>query len=203
MSEVIHIIDTGVANISSMQHAWIRLGFEPMLTTSAADVEKAKRVVLPGVGSFAAGMSCLRNLGMVDAVAERVEKNRPLFCVCLGLQLLCKSSEESPGTTGVGVVPVDVKRFPTEVSVPKLGWNRIQPQLTFEEQMQFSGGYAYFANSYRVEAIPSDWSTAISNYGGEFVAAYWKGNVLACQFHPELSSRYGQTWLQTWSEFTC
>ncbi|MGM0555697.1 MAG: imidazole glycerol phosphate synthase subunit HisH [Myxococcota bacterium] len=194
MSDVF-IIKTGVANIASMIVAFERLGAHPRLTDDAAHVREGDFVVLPGVGAFGAGIERLEQLGMRDALVGRVEAGKPLLSVCLGLQLLCETSEESPGVRGLGIIPSKVTRFPEDVRIPQFGWNEVvaQPDCTY-----LSTGYAYFANSYRLEGVPDGWSGAISDHGGPFVAALERGRTLACQFHPELSGKWGGDLLGRW-----
>lgn len=182
------IIDTGIANTASVSAAFERLGCAVTLTHDAALVRDASLVVLPGVGSFGAGMRALRLHGLDRVVIERVQENRPLLGICLGLQLLCVSSEESSGIEGLGVIDTDVTRFPASVRTPQHGWNRV------------GDGYAYFSNTYRIESIPPGWSGELSEHGGPFVACLWRGTTLACQFHPELSGAWGAALLTNWIE---
>ncbi len=191
----VKIIRTGVANIASMMAAFRRLGAEPELTDSVDAVRDAEFVVLPGVGAFAAGMARLGELGMAEALVERIEAGRPVLAVCLGLQLLCAASEESPGVSGLGVVPGTVTRFPDTVRVPQFGWNRLDAEQGCD---LLTSGYAYFANSYRLTEVPDDWCVAWAQHGGRFVGAMERGTLLACQFHPEISGKWGLGLLERW-----
>ncbi|MGM0574589.1 MAG: imidazole glycerol phosphate synthase subunit HisH [Myxococcota bacterium] len=191
------VLETGTSNIASVLAALRRVGAEPFLTSDVRDARDTERVMLPGVGAFGAAMRTLRDSGLAEAVAARVREGRPLLAVCLGLQLLCESSEESPGVEGLGVVPGTVRRFSEGVMVPHFGWNRVVPA---EGACLLEEGYAYFANSYRLEAIPEGWSGATCEHGGPFVAALERGPVLACQFHPELSGAWGENLLRRWME---
>jgi imidazole glycerol phosphate synthase glutamine amidotransferase subunit len=158
-------------------------------------VAEADRVVLPGVGTLAAAAEQIRQAGLEEPLADRVRESRPLLAICLGLQLLCDESEESPGFEGLGVVPGRVTRFREGLRVPQLGWNRIVPERGCE---LLEAGYVYFANSYRLELAPSGFAAATSDYGGSFVAALEQGPVLACQFHPELSGALGLRLIERW-----
>jgi imidazole glycerol phosphate synthase glutamine amidotransferase subunit len=160
-----------------------------------ADVAAADRVVLPGVGTAAAAMDRLEADGLVEPLRERIADGRPTLAVCLGLQLLCDSSDENPDRRALGVVRGHVTRFEGGLRVPQLGWNRIVPQ---PECRLLKEGYVYFANSYRLEDAPEGWAAAMAEYGGPFVAAMERGAVLACQFHPELSGRFGLKLLSRW-----
>ena len=201
------IVDTAVANIASMRAAWRRLGFGSQLVADAEQVASVERLILPGVGAFAAGMDRLENLKLVSALRERIELNRPTLVVCLGFQLLCEYSEECPGCSGIGVLPVTARRFPADLPVPQLGWNQVEPRSPLRSQSPaepayFSGGQAYFANSFCIEQLPAEWATAQTLYGQHFVSAAWRGRVLACQFHPELSGPWGMQLLKNWATDT-
>jgi imidazole glycerol phosphate synthase glutamine amidotransferase subunit len=165
------------------------------VTTDPAQVRAAERVVLPGVGAFGAAMQALRDQQLVEPIVEHVRAGRPLLSICLGLQLLCEASDESPGVGGLELVPGRVSRFGAGVHVPQLGWNRVTPAPGARLLRE---GYAYFANSYRLERIPDGWSGATSEHGGTFVAAIERGEALACQFHPELSGLFGRELLARW-----
>ncbi|MEZ4442808.1 MAG: imidazole glycerol phosphate synthase subunit HisH [Polyangiaceae bacterium] len=187
----VDVIETGTANMASVMAGLRRAGAEPRVTT---DPDDEGIVVLPGVGAFGAGMERLVELGLVDRLRKRLLEGRPTLAVCLGLQLLAEASEESPGVTGLSVLPARVERFKTPSIIPQLGWNRVWPETSelVEE------GYAYYANSYRLAAIPEGWRGALSQHGETFVAALEREQVLACQFHPELSGAWGQALLERW-----
>ena len=191
----VSVIRTGVANLASVVAGFERLGAHVHVKESADDAHRASFLVLPGVGAFGAGMKQLHDTGVVEALQERVALGRPTLAVCLGLQLLCDSSEESPDVRGLGVLPDRIKRFPPGLSVPQMGWNQIAPD---DRCRLLQPGYAYFANSYRLLEAPAGWQVATADYGGKFVAALERGAVLACQFHPELSSAWGQSLLARW-----
>lgn len=185
---------TGTANLASVVAALRRLGAEPQLTAEPGKVENAAAVVLPGVGSFGAAMQALGADGMAGVLRERIAAGRPTLCVCLGLQLLCEESEESPGARGLGVIAARVRRFERPLRVPQFGWNHVRAAAGKLVQ----SGYAYFANSYCLRESPAGWHAAVAEYGGPFVAALERGAVLACQFHPELSGAWGAELLGRW-----
>lgn len=188
------VVRTGTANLASVCAGLSRIGATPRITQQAAHIESAERVVLPGVGAFGAALQTLREAGLCDVLRERITADRPTLAVCVGLQVLCESSEESPGVDGLGVVPGRVTRFADDLRAPQLGWNLVTPP----DADGFEPGYAYFANSYKLDAAPAGWQSATANHGGPFVAALWRGRVLACQFHPELSGPWGLALLQRW-----
>ncbi|MFO7298632.1 MAG: imidazole glycerol phosphate synthase subunit HisH [Actinomycetes bacterium] len=188
------VVPTGTANLASVLAGLRRLGADPVISRDPEDAERAGRVVLPGVGTFGAAMAALDGAGMTDVLRDRVTDGRPTLCVCVGMQVLAATSEESPGK-GLGVVDAEVRRFRGAVRVPQLGWNRVEP----EPGCRFvTPGWAYFANSYRLDEVPEGWVGAGSDHGGPFVAAMERGDVLACQFHPELSGPWGLAVLERW-----
>jgi imidazole glycerol phosphate synthase glutamine amidotransferase subunit len=142
-------------------------------------------------------MDSLRAQGLVDAVQDRVRQGRPTLAICLGLQLLADTSEESPGIKGLGCIPNQVKAFPETVRRPQFGWNWLSNENT---GVLGDGGYVYYANSYRITDCPPGWTSGWTEYGGTFIGCLQKGAVVACQFHPELSGAYGAEILTRWLE---
>ena len=189
------VVRTGVANLASVVTGLERVGASPRVGNDPVEIANAQWVVLPGVGAFGAGMTQLRADGLVEPLRHRIAAGLPTLAVCLGLQLLCEGSEESPGVEGLGVVPGRVTRFPETLRVPQLGWNQVEPTPGCR---LVEPGFAYFANSFRLAETPHGWRAAHADYGGGFVAALERGRVLACQFHPELSSAWGIALLKRW-----
>jgi imidazole glycerol-phosphate synthase subunit HisH len=194
MAEVV-VVETGLANLASVMAALRRAGADPVASGDPTAIAGAVRLVLPGVGHFGAGMARLRDLGVVEAVSERVRAEQPLLAVCLGLQLLCAASDESPGVAGIGAIEATVGRFREAPTVPQLGWNRV---ASGDGCRLLEDGHAYFANSYRLASPPPGWHAATSVHGEPFVAAIERGPMLACQFHPELSGSWGLALLRRW-----
>lgn len=195
MTAPVTVIPTGTANIASVMAAFNRLGARPVLATNPEVVEEARRVVLPGVGAFAPAMEQIDQIGMRSVVARRVEEGRPTLAICLGMQLLCSDSDESPGHPGLGVISESITRFGTDLRVPQLGWNQVVPAAG---SRFLRHGWAYFANSFKLSQVPDGWQGALTDYGGRFVSALERGDVLACQFHPELSGSWGAGLLDRW-----
>ncbi len=193
----VRIVPTGTANTASVTAALVRLGATVSEAKSADDVHDGAGVVLPGVGAFGAAMSRVDDIGLAPALRRRIEQGRPTLVVCVGMQLLCRDSEESPGAGGLAVLDATVTRFGGGVRVPQLGWNQVDPGPNMR---LLEPGWAYFANSYRLDRVPPGWNAATTEYGGSFVAALVKGDVLACQFHPELSGSWGARLLGRWLE---
>ena len=195
MAEVL-ILPTGTANLASVQAAFEKLGRATALADDPDQILKACHVVLPGVGTFGATMEGLRRAGFDQAIAERVNNGTSTLGMCVGLQVMFETSDESPEAVGLGAVSGKVGRFNDEVRVPQFGWNRIEPEAgcRFLEP-----GYAYFANSFRALVAPGC-TIATAQHGERFVAAFERGDVLACQFHPELSGGFGHRLIQRWLE---
>lgn len=191
----ITILKTGIANTASVSAAFERLGACVELTDSASIIDNAEMLVFPGVGTFGAGMESLESIGVVDILAQRIASRTPTLAICLGLQLLCESSEESPGVAGIGCIDQSPSSFGQGVQSPQFGWNRV---VASSGATMLRSGYAYFANSYRLTNPPSGWEYATSDHGGSFIAAIESGPVLACQFHPELSGSWGSELLSSW-----
>jgi len=195
------IVDTGRSNAASLAAALERAGANPMMTTDPAAVRAARFAVLPGVGAFGAVMDRLRAMGVVEALKERVERGLPTLGACLGMQLFFDTSEESPGVAGIGAIPGAITAYGAGVRSPQFGWNRLSPPGASAMLALAPGSElpcAYFANSYKLDAAPAGWKTAIAYYGAPFVAAIERGPVLLCQFHPELSGAWGQALLERW-----
>jgi imidazole glycerol-phosphate synthase subunit HisH len=194
MSEVV-LMRTGTANLASVAAAFHRAGCSVRISQSAGDAAESDLVVLPGVGAFGAVTERLDALDLRAPLGSRIRAGRPTLAVCLGMQLLGEGSDESPGAAGLGVIPTTATSLPADVRRPQLGWNRV---AAGEGCRLLSDGTAYFANSFKFDAIPDGWSGASTDHGGEFVSAMERGAVLACQFHPELSGAWGQGLIQRW-----
>ena len=193
------VVPTGTANMASVAAAFRRLGTDLRSAESANEIRVADHLVVPGVGAFAAALGHIDEHRWRHALVDRIEAGRPTLAICVGMQLLCEKSEESPGFSGLGVVRGTVTRLPQDLTVPQLGWNRVTP----DSACRFlKPGWAYFANSYRLGSVSDGWVGARTQYGGSFVSAMERGDVLACQFHPELSGEWGSALLGRWLEGT-
>lgn len=187
------IIDYGSGNLRSVQKAFQQFGFDAEITRDKTAILGAKGVVLPGVGSFDAALTELRQAGLEAAIAETVALNKPFLGICLGMQHLFESSEEGK-QPGLGLLKGKVQKFipTTELSVPHMGWNRllIKHQSPLFKGIE-DGSMVYFAHSYHV--VPEDKMViaTTTDYGVEFVSAVSKGNLFGIQFHPEKSSAIG------------
>ena len=191
---MIAILDYDAGNIKSVEKAFKILGEETVLTRDFSVIEKADRLVLPGVGSFAAAMDNLKKYELDKAIHEFVATGKPFLGICLGLQLLFESSEESPGVEGLHVLDGVVKRIPDGegIKVPHIGWN----SLDFPNEGRLfkgidEGAFVYFVHSYYLQAKEPSIVTATTEYGCHIHASVEKDNIFACQFHPEKSSTVG------------
>lgn len=188
------IVETQTANLASVVAAFERVGAHIATTRDPHVVREASRVVLPGVGTFAAGMASLETAGLVDAIRERTAEERSVFGICLGLQLLATGSAESPDVAGLGIISAPVAGLHPSKPVPQMGWNRVSANGGL-----ISEGWAYFANSFAFEDVPEGWSPSWARHGErDFVAAVERRSLLACQFHPELSGDFGMTLIERW-----
>ena len=191
---MIAIIDYDAGNIKSVEKALQYLGEEACVTKDPEKILGAEKVILPGVGSFGDAMEKLHKYGLVSVIRQVVEKNIPFLGICLGLQLMFESSEESPGVEGLGILKGKILRIPEEsgVKVPHIGWNSLtypNPGRLFKGIPENS--YVYFVHSYYLAAEEKEVVTAATYYGTEIHTSVEKGNVFACQFHPEKSSDTG------------
>ncbi|MBE5919790.1 MAG: imidazole glycerol phosphate synthase subunit HisH [Pseudobutyrivibrio ruminis] len=191
---MIAILDYDAGNIKSVEKAFKILGEETILTRDFSVIKKADRLVLPGVGSFAAAMDNLKKYELDKAIHEFVATGKPFLGICLGLQLLFESSEESPGVEGLHVLDGVVKRIPDSegIKVPHIGWN----SLDFPNEGRLfkgidEGAFVYFVHSYYLQAKEPSIVTATTEYGCHIHASVEKDNIFACQFHPEKSSTVG------------
>lgn len=189
------VVSTGTANVASVNAALRRAGATPRSSDDADAVLAARRVVLPGVGTFAAAMAHLDRTGVTEALRERTEAGRPLLAICLGMQMLGTTSDESAGVRGIGVVDARVVRLPPAARVPQLGWIEVTPA---REGGLVTAGHAYFANSYCLAAHDASWAPIHATNGAPFLAAIERESQLACQFHPELSGSWGTALLRRW-----
>jgi len=195
MSIPIAVIDYDMGNLHSACKGLEVNGALTIVTSSAAEIDQAAAVVLPGVGSFDPAMQHLRERGLVETIRQVIASGKPFLGICLGLQLLFESSEEG-SEPGLGILPGIVRRFQSQpgLTIPHMGWNNLQ--LTQPEHPLWSGmedpAYVYFVHSYYVEPRDSLVTAAKVTHGEQQVAAaVAQDNLMAVQFHPEKSSTTG------------
>lgn len=189
MSQKIAIIDYGAGNLASVRKAFEWLGNECTVTNDPSVVERAERVVLPGVGHFRS-TAALQESGLKEAIAKIIDREVPFLGICVGMQWLFEGSEESRATPGLGLFRGECERFPQEVKSPHVGWNQLE---TSSRSRLFQGiaaqPFVYFTHSFRVPLTGT--TTACCEYGGQFSAAVERDHVFAVQFHPEKSGDVG------------
>jgi glutamine amidotransferase len=188
---VIAIVDYRAGNLVSVKKAVDHLGFTCAITSDPAVVERAEKVIVPGVGHFAA-TSTLDETGLRAVIASAIERQTPFFGICVGMQWMFDSSEEAPGVRGLSVFPGECSHFPPEVKSPHVGWN----QLEIKDGSRLlrglsSGAFVYFTHSYRAPVVAE--TVACCNYGGAFSAAVEREHLFGVQFHPEKSGDVGLT----------
>ena len=197
------LLDYGAGNVRSVRNAIRAAGHEVEDVTAPADILKAEKLIFPGVGSFGSAMARLREGGYIEPLLEYLNADRPFLGICLGLQTLFEGSEECLGVAGLGLIKGQVKKFDeTNMSVPHIGWNgivRCKQSALFND---YHDEKLYFVHSYRAMACDEnrDWVLTTTNYGDEFVSSIQKGNVSACQFHPEKSGQAGINILKNFIE---
>ena len=196
---MIAIIDYDAGNVKSVQKALAYLHEDTILTRDPKQLLAAEKVILPGVGAFGDAMGKLKEYGLIDVISEIVDKNTPFLGICLGLQLLFESSEESSGVEGLGLLKVKILRIPDGVAedkrplkIPHIGWN----SLDFHNNGRLFAGleehpYVYFVHSYYLHAEEPGIVTATTDYSTCIHASVEKGNLFAFQFNPEKSSTVG------------
>jgi len=195
---MITIIDYGVGNLRSVQRALQRYYPDVIISSDVKQIENAKGIVLPGVGAFGDAIEELYQRGLLKLLKQIIPKKSTLG-ICLGLQLLLDSSEESPGVDGLGIIPGKVKELKAtqSIRVPHIGWNRIIVQ----KEPYFSG-FAYFNHTFYCDVLDTSSIIASSLHGIRFGAIFKYGTILATQFHPEKSKTIGDEILKYWINST-
>lgn len=200
---MIAIIDYDAGNIKSVEKALQKLGQEVVITRDADTILSADKVILPGVGAFGDAMANLKKYELDKVIYQVVEKNIPFLGICLGLQLLFEKSDESVGVEGLGILKGEVCKIPDngELKIPHMGWNSLHLQndgRLFRNLKE--NAYVYFVHSYYLRAEEEEIVKATTEYSAHIHASVEKGNVFACQFHPEKSSDVGLAILKNFVE---
>ncbi len=206
---MIVVVDYGMGNLRSVAKALEHLGARVRVTSDPRDVERADKLILPGVGAFPAAMQELTARRLLEPIKAAVASDKPYLGICLGLQLLFEHSEEGEGASGLGVLAGTVKRLtvPASYKIPHMGWNQVIRGQRTEDRGQRTedrgqngcpllqgipeGSFFYFVHSYYAD--PSDRTVVAleSDYGGRFPVMVWHKNLFATQFHPEKSQTLG------------
>lgn len=200
---MIAIIDYDAGNLRSVEKALEALGSRAIITRNRDEILGADRVILPGVGAFGDAMEKLHQYELVDTIRQAAASGKPFLGICLGLQLLFESSEESPGVEGLSVLPGKILRIPDHpgLKIPHMGWNSLSvtPGARLFRGIE-NGAYVYFVHSYYCKADDESIVAATTEYSTHIHAAVERGNVFACQFHPEKSGSVGVQILKNFIE---
>ncbi|HEX6099569.1 MAG TPA: imidazole glycerol phosphate synthase subunit HisH [Thermoanaerobaculia bacterium] len=188
------LIDSPFANIANIARALRAAGATLDLTRDPAAIAQQQKIVLPGVGSFAAAMAWLRETRIDDAIRDAAANGASLLGICVGHQLLFDSSNEMGTTRGLGLLRGEVRKFEGTLPVPQIGWNRVRARGPLFDGVESEA--FYFVNSYAVQGAESEIASA--DYNGPFTAAVQHGRVSGVQFHPEKSSAAGLRVLRNW-----
>ena len=200
---MIAMIDYDAGNIKSVEKAMQYLGKEAVITRDRDTILNAEKVILPGVGSFGDAMNKIRQYDLESVIHEVVAKGTPFLGICLGLQLLFEKSEESPGVQGLSILKGEIVRIPKGeyAKIPHMGWNSLELKNNGRLFKGIeNGAYVYFVHSYYLKAEEEEIVKAVTFYNTCIHASVEKGNVFACQFHPEKSSTVGLSILKNFVE---
>lgn len=200
---MIVIVDYGMGNLRSVEKAFEANGARPKISSLAKDIEKAQKIVVPGVGAFTHAMRELEARKLIEPIKDKVKSGAPYLGICLGLQLLFSRSEEGERVKGLDVIAGDVVRFKGKMKIPHMGWNTLElkkkdcPILKRVKNDE----YFYFVHSYY--GVPEDdsWILSKTAYGARFCSAIWKDNIFATQFHPEKSQAAGLQILKNFIDY--
>ena len=192
MEKIVAIIDYGAGNLRSVFNAIKKVGYRATVTSTPREVVDASVVILPGVGAAADTMNCLEELGMVNAIRQLIQQRRPLFAVCVGLQILLSGTEEGGWHDCLGAIPGSVRRLPPGLKIPHIGWNQVKQRLTHPifEGIPDEANF-YFVHSFHAEPEDSSVVAGTTSYGVSICSMVIKDNLVATQFHPEKSGEHG------------
>ncbi len=199
---MIAIVDYKAGNLTSVKKAFDHLGAQTMVTSDPVDVAKAEKIVLPGVGHFAATRT-LDDSGLRDVIIEKIEARVSFLGICVGMQWMLASSEEAPDVHGLALWPGECSRFPAGVKSPHVGWNSLRIRNSTSRLLRGIApeSYVYFTHSYRIPLLAA--TTAECEYGGGFSAAVEQDNLFGVQFHPEKSGAVGLKILENFCNLEC
>ena len=202
MENLVALVDYGMGNLHSVRHALGMVGADVIVTHDPAELARASRIVLPGVGAFGECIKNLRAGGIVEALESEVRgKGKPMLGICLGMQVLASSSDEMGQNEGLGWIPGHVKRLDvtgTKLRVPHVGWNQVQVNEPVHPVLKGVKAEStfYFVHSHAFVTDDPKHSIASCEYAGAFTCAVAKDNIIATQFHPEKSQQNGLALLE-------
>ena len=189
VEKMITIIDYKSGNLRSISNGFKKIGVDVEITDDPEKIADAEYLVLPGVGSFGSAMGNIEPFR--DVIHEHINDGKPFLGICLGLQVLLSTSDETPDVKGLGVFPGHVKILPPGRKIPHMGWNKLNLVKPCPILEGMDGKYFYFVHSYYVEPDDRDVIVGTCDYGFDLTAALWRDNVYATQFHPEKSGVHG------------
>ncbi len=195
---MITVVDYGMGNLRNVRRALEHIGCEVLVTPDPDAVRRATTLILPGVGAFGEAVARIDGLGLRAPILDHAASGRPMLGICLGMQLLFRESEESPGAVGLGLLPGAVVRFRTELVVPHIGWNDVKP-VAPSKLLAADGGCFYFVHSFHAGPTPT--AVGTTAYGVTFTAVVEHKNVFGVQFHPEKSQTVGIDLLRRFAAF--
>ena len=190
---MITVVDYKLNNLRSIENTLRRLGHDVQVTSDPTVVQKAEKLILPGVGAFRDAMNNLRSLALDETFVSRVRAGVPTLGICLGMHLIFSESEEFGLHRGLDLIPGRVRRIPEGVIVPHMGWNSLN--LKKQDQLLTGiepGSFVYFVHSFYVEPAAQDVTLATTDHGIDFAAIVHRDNIWATQFHPEKSQKVGE-----------
>ncbi len=199
MNKMIAIIDYGAGNLRSVTNAIKKLGYQAKVTSNPGDVIDAAAVILPGVGAAGDTIDSLEKLGMIKVIQQLIQQEQPLFAICVGLQILFSGTEEGGWHECLGMIPGTVKKLPSGLKIPHMGWNQVKQRIThplfdgIPDETNF-----YFVHSYYAELDDMSVVAGTTDYGVPICSVAIKDSLVATQFHPEKSGEFG---LRMYSNF--
>ena len=202
---MIGVVDYGVGNLFSLKSSLLYLGYEASVSSSPDELERADKLILPGVGAFGDAMDKLRSTGLDELIKSEASRGKPIMGVCLGMQLLFEKSEEFGNHKGLGLLEGSVVGMkgviPSDLKIPHIGWNSLRLTGNRHYLLKYTneGDYVYFVHSYFASGCDNS-TVAVTDYGAVITAAVARDNVCGCQFHPEKSGRAGLSILKAFAE---
>ena len=195
--KTINIIDYGLCNIHSVKSAITKLGYKPNLINNIDGLSSDSKIILPGVGSFANGISRLENMGLIDSIKKHINNQGYFLGICLGMQMMFEKSSESKNTDGLGIIKGEIDLIPNHYmnkthKVPHIGWNKLTIDSNFSKSIVKNDYNVYFVHSYMAKDVDSNNIIATCKYNNIEIPAIVKyKNSYGCQFHPEKSGETG------------
>jgi glutamine amidotransferase len=205
MNKLVTIIDYGMGNLGSIANMIKHIGYRSLITSDISQIESADKIILPGVGNFDKAMLNIKSMGLLTMIKQKaITEKKPMLGICLGMQLMCKKSEEG-NETGLEFIDAEVIRFffseNQKLKIPHMGWNLVEEK---KENSVFSEMYEkprfYFVHSYHVVCKNASDILTTTNYGYNFVSSFARENIVGVQFHPEKSHKFGMCVLRNFIE---